>query len=541
MEHYSLKNLALQRFGQYISEIFVKLLMLSKEFPKCEFERKYLNQTCLSLCEYINENLLESLANELSDVTIRIISLVLKLQWKLKFENTCHHKWNEEIHNSLYGAESYDSYSEYVNESINLAVQVSCAAAHKSLTSFKYDEFSDLYFQQKYLQEMLLRRVSFREIIIDRMQITVPLPCLPMLECWSSVGIRNNITREIGVCDKLKILNLQWIEFHNLQITVFQNGIWNNWNDVCYFDFPVRFPNLIHLNLTGISITHRKAREFIFQNLSSSYGWHCSVPKTQLKSLALSMHKNDRFFISRYLPNITSLEIRLFEEIDLLPLKNLKHLTCLAITSRICVSVDFSIAKGLIQEIGSQLLVLNLCLSSVDSKFISTYCTQLKTFIYLFSTTDTFLIETADLARLLFNMTTEISTVENLVIRLCRGENVWNFFPNILRCFPNVKRLTVRSPQLEIQRNVSLQESLIQPLSSGVFREFIFNNKKIELCGERAFITSSCGYVMAVKVKDLENIMEQIYLWKEIPDMGMNYTIIPRQKDFFPVKMLQPV
>ena len=530
MEHYTLKNLALQRFGKHVSELFVKMLVLSKRFSEHEFDRKYLKQTCLYLEEYVHKNLPRTLANDLSDVMIRMISLALKLQWKSEFENTWNSKWDQNRHNYYYGAESFDGYSDFVDKSTALAVQISCAVTHKSLTTFKCDEASDLCFQQKYLQQMLLRTVNFKEIILDKMPMITPLPHLPILECLSSQNTKIDIVKNVTEGnDRLKILNMQMAGIPHFQ-----------GREVC--DFILKLKNMTHLNITGVYFLDDFIRERFFQSLGSvkefSGSSDCSSHRTELKCLALFPLHDDHLFIPRFLPNITSLEITLFHEIDLFPLKDLKNLTSLAIMAP-TTPFSFPSFGNLIQEIGSRLLVLKVFLSAVNFKLIATHCTQLKSFVYCFTSTMEQFVGPAVASGTISNyFASKITTVENLELRL-HGEHIWICFPYILNCFPNIKKLKLHSLQKPEEQNVSLRESIILPLSSGHFEEFIFNNKKVEICGERAFITSSNGYVVTIPVRGLEDVMKDIRLCKEIPDMGRKYIVVPRQKFNFPITMMQ--
>ncbi|PSN33157.1 hypothetical protein C0J52_26071 [Blattella germanica] len=501
MDHYTLQNFALEAFGMHISAVYEKLMDLSAKTSVQHFQMRILQPTCKYLEDLIHSNVVLSLADAVTEVTLKLLleTLQRNLKWHRKTSG-----FNKEL-------------IDFINTSFKIAVQLACATTHRSVTTLRCHKICAGYtalvhdFLQLYLKQVFNKAFNFKELVSQNIHIGRMQPDLKKLVHWCGKASDSDLIALSNCNDLLRILDL------NKSAEVSDRSI----------EAILKFRNLTHLNISFTYITG-KGKEKLLRGLSSlseDSKQSSALVRTPLTFLSLTLNSNDLRLIPECLPNLTALELILDESLDLTTLKELNQLTSIIIRYYNVV-VDFTCAKSLIKEIGYRLEILILGLQNVDLKFVSKYCPVLKTFgLYMDSCGLGFPeVELVEQYQEYFPV--QFPGVNNLELVMYNCE-VWGTIQYFLSCFINTRNLKVNTDSNPDGGNLLLEYYLIQPLKEGRLQELNFNGNRIYLRGERAVIASDHGYSLSVKVEDLEYVMKHIRNRKGIQNLGRKVRIVP--------------
>ena len=479
MEHYFLQNLALEAFGYYVSDILSRLLTLSK-FK--DFDSKYFQPTCKFLKGEINKN---NVHNYLADNIMEIVLKVMIMK-------------NEFLSKTLYPSLE-ESISDHQIKKI--AVHLAVASTPPTVTTFRYYKFTypgPLYvkvseFLELYLMELCKESRSFTEIDLGGRINSKIIPPLGDLEQWTNKNDNDAELKKLASCSKkLWLLDVKYSEINSGQNFV---------------EFILSFHNLIHLDIGWSPLTD-ETREYLIRGFklkdSKSKSNNSQV---YLRYLGMDLTRNIVKIIPECLPKLTTLDISLTEMLDLLPLKQLSHLTRLSVDTR-NPQVQFSCIKNLIKEIGSRLHTLKIYLGDVDLDFISRYCTNLETFGHYISISDLLFSQIKDIRFPIPKFT----SVESLYLHMS-GRGIWDVLPFYCKCFANLKRMCLFNTRVnedDVNQSYFFEKFLLEPLKQRKYFECIFNGNTIKLSNERAVITNGRGYSVTVAVQELKQVIMKI-------------------------------
>ncbi|PSN39935.1 hypothetical protein C0J52_17161 [Blattella germanica] len=528
MEHHSLENLALERFGKYVSEILDNLIERIQEISTDDLKFNYLRPICDFLEDFIYKNVPPRLADIVTEVTVRLLMLTWKCQKQLHFDRT----WKRHLQNQrgccrFCETELYRIHEDFVEISRRIAVQIAISVSHQSITSLQYDPAGDYDFQMFYFEGMLRKANHLKELVLWNMPRFEMFPNMKTLEFCSW-----------GKCtdETLAMLADSAAELRYLRVTDSEESMTDR-----SIDFILKFCNLTHLD---ISCTHisPEGKERLFEGLGFLGQNSDSIPdcrrtddsvseprKTCLNYLSLDLQPSDVNLIIEHLQELTALELVLFEECNLIPLKQLKRLVSLSIRNEGFYSA-FSPVGDLIREVGARLVILRLHVHvEIDMKLIAEHCTSLKSFTLSINSVDYPFRENISDEDLSEYFSFQMESVEFFELYMA-GKHIWKIFPFLLSCFVNLRRVSLYTRVNSKYKNVSLEDCLLHPLKEGLIKELIFNGNKIQYCGEHSVITSDKGYSVIVAKEDLEKAIKCIEEGREIQNFGKQFRIIPRKK-----------
>ncbi|KAJ9595986.1 hypothetical protein L9F63_012807 [Diploptera punctata] len=483
MEHYSLLNLGLEEFCRYVADIFIRLLQLSQKSMSNDFITCYLHPTCKILEDHIQNNLPSDLSNKVTELVLKLIVEILN---NLEYYNI--HQKDEETMNLI----------------TEIAVQVACASSHHSVSSFQSQKITQDYrnmqifdFTSLYIEQMLKKSQSFRELHIVKFRLSGSLPPLDKLESWVSRSTTDEILNVLSTSSK----NLKHLDFSGSYCGLSDKSI----------DYILKFCNLRYLKLiyTSLSI---EGIERLIRGFKISEN---NVPlKNHLMYFGVIVQPSFVYLIPECLTNLTSLNLHLLSFIDLTPLKKLKLLTGLTVTTKMDQNM-FSCIQNLIQEAGHRLLELKLEMEYLNLKIISECCPVLRKLSIkcCFGLSEHISLKFESVQDL------EVSTFETSM-----SEFLVQFLPQ----FPNLKKLKLWMHLTCQERHPTLQ-MLLYPLKTRAFNEITLvsqlNCITAELEKECVKLTNNMGYSVTVSINELENTMLQA-LENGIQNLGRKYRII---------------
>ena len=492
MDHYTLEKLALDSFGRQVSNIYLNLMKLSKVLPFSNFRYNHLVPMCTYIDNLVENNVAKTLANTVTEVTVKSILLSLK-QW-LRSEN--------------------NQYSKYPKKCILLAVKFACATTHRSVTKLHYARLCDEYntfthdFLREYLGAVLEKAKHLRELVSLNHPGMFPIADVKNLLLWSGY-ITPEALRYLAISNsELRILNLNNPSISDRSISSILN-----------------FLKLIHLDIANTKLTEEGTERLIQGlNVSGSHEENCyKSGRSHLIHLALKANPRVLKIIPENLPNLTTLILYLENNMDLTYLRKLKRLKSLSL--KCSLNVDFACVKTLIEQIGRQLETLNLDMKDINMKYISKYCPILKTLGLRVSLVDQEgnlqLVE--DYRQHIPN---EFKSVESLDL-VMHGYDVWGVLPTILSCFTNVKIFKVYCDSEPEYGNVSIEECFIRPLREGRLEKIFINGYRLLLNGKLAVVSDNHGFSIIVVENDLNGVVRELIYRKSILNLHKRASLFP--------------
>ncbi|PSN30723.1 hypothetical protein C0J52_22187 [Blattella germanica] len=359
----SLSDLAMQRFGMFLSDLTRKLVKMVQCSPLDNSNIEYIQENCKYLEELISKTVPTNLANE---ICAKLQTYVLRSYLIDSGYFSPYH-----LHDQTFEDEFY------CTAWIEVALEVLLAVLHPKVTSFSFVSRTILAddvptFAVPYLCRVMKKLKCIKEINLD----VVPIERGTFIYYLLKHTELKELTF-IGCTDTtLKLCYDFDLQFTKLDL---RNS---NISDSC-IPYLLKFENLEYLDILHSYITEEGVTE-LMQGLSKI---NCKIAESNqlckrnfLKTFKSELSSSQVYHIGNYLPNLTCLDICLHWPLNLLPLRNLKKLTNLTVgVHGKSSSIPFiGFLHNLLREIGHQLLELNVIKIDVDLEVIAQNCPSLE-------------------------------------------------------------------------------------------------------------------------------------------------------------------